>query len=107
MLSNEVGMLSHRRCGCNTFEERYVINPKVKKYKSCDLMTYRLQCKRITFRYRGLHTNPSDWIKIRQSEDCLIFWPARRDLNPRPSESESAAISSFATGGNIKSHNKT
>ncbi len=28
-----------------------------------------------------------------------FFWPARRDLNPRPSESESAAISSFATGG--------
>ena len=27
------------------------------------------------------------------------FWPARRDSNPRPSESESAAISSFATGG--------
>ena len=28
-----------------------------------------------------------------------VFWPARRDSNPRPSESESAAISSFATGG--------
>lgn len=27
------------------------------------------------------------------------LWPARRDSNPRPSESESAAISSFATGG--------
>ena len=26
-------------------------------------------------------------------------WPARRDLNPRPSESESAALSSWATGG--------
>ena len=29
----------------------------------------------------------------------FLFWPARRDSNPRPSESESAAISSFATGG--------
>ena len=29
----------------------------------------------------------------------LFCWPARRDSNPRPSESESAAISSFATGG--------
>ncbi len=29
---------------------------------------------------------------------CL-FWSARRDSNPRPSESESAAISSFATSG--------
>lgn len=28
-------------------------------------------------------------------------WSARRDSNPRPSESESAAISSFATGGYI------
>ena len=28
-----------------------------------------------------------------------LIWPARRDSNPRPSESESAAISSFATGG--------
>lgn len=27
------------------------------------------------------------------------LWSARRDSNPRPSESESAAISSFATGG--------
>ena len=26
-------------------------------------------------------------------------WPARRDLNPRSSESESAALSSCATGG--------
>ena len=29
----------------------------------------------------------------------FLVWPARRDSNPRPSESESAAISSFATGG--------
>ncbi len=28
-------------------------------------------------------------------------WSARRDSNPRPSESESAAISSFATGGKL------
>lgn len=31
----------------------------------------------------------------------FLLWPARRDSNPRPSESESAAISSFATGGYI------
>ena len=30
---------------------------------------------------------------------AVFHWPARRDSNPRPSESESAAISSFATGG--------
>ena len=29
------------------------------------------------------------------------LWPARRDSNPRPLESESTAISSFATGGNL------
>ena len=28
-----------------------------------------------------------------------FHWPARRDSNPRPLESESTAISSFATGG--------
>lgn len=28
-------------------------------------------------------------------------WPTRRDSNPRPPESESVAISSFATDGNI------
>ena len=29
------------------------------------------------------------------------FWPARRDSNPRSSESESAALSNCATDGNI------
>ena len=32
----------------------------------------------------------------------LGIWSARRDLNPRSSESESAALSSCATDGNIK-----
>ena len=36
----------------------------------------------------------------RNSLDITVdLWSARRDSNPRPSESESAAISSFATGG--------
>ena len=30
---------------------------------------------------------------------CFHHWSARRDSNPRPLESESTAISSFATGG--------
>lgn len=30
-----------------------------------------------------------------------LDWPTRRDSNPRPPESESVAISSFATDGNI------
>ena len=45
----------------------YVINTKYETFKSCDLMTCRLQCKRITYALRRLHANPSDWIKIRQS----------------------------------------
>ena len=32
---------------------------------------------------------------------AALLWPARRDSNPRPLESESTAISSFATGGNL------
>ncbi|MEE1185825.1 MAG: hypothetical protein UHN02_00360 [Acutalibacteraceae bacterium] len=34
---------------CNHFEEMYVINPKKGTYKSCNLMTFRLQSKRITY----------------------------------------------------------
>ncbi len=37
----------------------------------------------------------------KQSKDCFFLWPARRDLNPRSSESESAALSNCATGGYI------
>ena len=36
-----------------------------------------------------------------QRLSSLRLWPARRDLNPRSSESESAALSSCATGGSI------
>ena len=32
----------------------------------------------------------------------LFLWSARRDLNPRSPESESVALSSCATGGNIQ-----
>ncbi len=31
----------------------------------------------------------------------MPLWPAGRDLNPRSSESESDALSSYATGGKI------
>lgn len=34
-----------------------------------------------------------------RESDILFFWSARRDLNPQPLESESTAISNFATGG--------
>ena len=69
-------MKSTRSVGCNHFEEmyvirnlfRYVINPKE---DTPAVMPYTLRV--ITCAYRRLHANPSDWIKIRQSEDCLIF----------------------------------
>ena len=47
-----------------------------------------------------LRIPPDEKTALTKSESCF-FWPARRDSNPRPSESESAAISSFATGGYV------
>ena len=44
---------------------------------------------------------PTDRTKQKRHHESGAFfaWPARRDSNPRPLESESTAISSFATGG--------
>ena len=44
---------------------------------------------------------PTDRTKQERHHESGVFlaWPARRDSNPRPLESESTAISSFATGG--------
>jgi len=52
----------------------YVINPKEETYKSYDLMTYRLQSKRITYAYRRLHANPSDWIKNKAPRDEVLYF---------------------------------
>ena len=75
-------MKSTRSVGCNHFEEMYVINPKEETYKSYDLMTYRLHCKRITYAYRRLHTNPSDWIKKSKSQKDLDFLAPPAQLEP-------------------------
>ena len=40
----------------------------------------------------------SQWIKNSTSRNLSNFWPARKDSNLRPSESESDALSSCATG---------
>lgn len=40
------------------------------------------------------HRKAQNWLN-----HAVFHWPARRDSNPRPLESESTAISSFATGG--------
>lgn len=34
-------------------------------------------------------------------KDAFLIWPAGRDSNPRSPESESGALSGYATGGNI------
>ena len=60
--------------GCNHHEVMYVINPKGETYKSYDLMTYRLQSKRITYAYRRLHTNPSDWIKNKALREEVLYF---------------------------------
>ena len=50
----------------------YVINPKENTPAA---MTYSSQGELITFRYRGLHTNPSAWIKKKDSQKTVfLFW---------------------------------
>ena len=69
--------------GCNHHEVMYVINPKEETYKAYALMTYRLQSKRITFAYRRLHTNPSDWIKNKALREEVLYFleaPPRIEL---------------------------
>ncbi len=74
---------------CNHFEEMYVIhrrwyviNPKEDTYKAYALMTYRLQSKRITYAYRRLHTNPSDWIKNKTVQRLSYFLEAPPGFEP-------------------------
>ena len=51
----------------------------------------------------GLYAKPAAWIKNDKIlSNFVVFWPARKDLNLRPSESESDALSSCATGRYIK-----
>ena len=52
------------------------------------------------YQSHSLHLKHKSALKSQKRlSNALFAWPARRDSNPRPSESESAAISSFATGG--------
>lgn len=55
--------------------------------------------KRISPGETGYHCRRQIELKKALAIASAFSWPARRDSNPRPSESESAAISSFATGG--------
>ena len=45
------------------------------------------------------HAPNEVWVSDVTYFNGVFIWPARRDLNPRSSESESAALSSCATGG--------
>ena len=47
----------------------------------------------------------TDLVEKNTSCEVLFSWPARRDSNPRSSESESAALSGCATSGNIRTPN--
>ena len=77
-------MKSTRSVGCNHFEEmyviqnlfRYVINPKKVTYKSCDLMTYSRKATDYILANARLHTNPSDWIKIKDYRSSPLFFGA-------------------------------
>ena len=65
---------------------RYVINPKEETYKAYALITYSSQGELTTYAYRRLHTNPSDWIKIKHlSKQVLYFLASRTDLDIRDS----------------------
>ena len=70
----------------------YVINPKEETYKSYDLMTYRLQSKRITFAYRRVHTNPSDWIKNKTVQRLSYFLEAPPGIEPGMTILQTAAL---------------
>ena len=54
---------------CNHFEEMYVINPK---QNTPAVMPYTLRV--ITYALRRLHTNPSDWIKIKHLSKQVLYF---------------------------------
>ena len=50
-----------------------------------EVITYTLRV--ITYALRGLHANPSDWIKIKGLQNSpFIFWLPLLDLNQRPAD---------------------
>ena len=67
--------------GCNHHEVMYVINPKE---NTPAVMTYTLRV--ITYAYRRLHTNPSDWIKIKDYRSSPLFFgsPVQKRTGEKP-----------------------
>ena len=60
----------------------YVINPKEETYKAYALITYSSQGELITYAYRRLHTNPSDWIKKERSFHFVLFLGPTLNMEP-------------------------
>ena len=65
----------------------YVINPKENTPAA---MPYTLRV--ITYAYRRLHANPSDWIKKEKLFSSFSFLAAELGFEPRQTESESAVL---------------
>ena len=94
---------SRRRRGCNPQLVAVCNQPKgLDGINPKDRAASRnyIRLRRLHTHYVRLHTNPSDWIKTKGSgiAASFCFWPARTDSNRWPSESESDALSSCATG---------
>ena len=91
-------MENRRGCGCSSGGCYY------KKFdRHFDRHVYPFSGAFLPFFRFSLQANkgkakPREALKLLASRG-FYFWPARRDSNPRPLESESTAISSFATGG--------
>ena len=71
---------------CNHHEVMYVINPKEETYKAYALITYSSQGELTTYAYRRLHTNPSDWIKIKHFRRSALFFgsPVQKRTGEKP-----------------------
>ena len=58
----------------------------------------RLECEPSALGYATRKVKFCDKQKRKHPYGCFLFWPTRKDSNLRPSESESDALSSCATG---------
>ncbi len=72
---------------------RYIIKPQ--ENARWRVMIYTALCTVMIYQACGMDKKEVTFVY----QKSLLFWPARRDLNPRSLESESNAISNFATGG--------
>ena len=76
-----------------------------KNITSANIITYFITKLFHIRQHTSLVPQGTNFIEKTTCRNKSFFWPARRDSNPRSSESESAALSSCATSGNIKFRN--